>query len=274
MMNDFSEILQSCKLNIITVTRNASLDLEKTLSSIFSQKFTDYEVIIIDGMSTDDTVEIIKNYSDRVSYWLSEKDDGIYDAMNKALSVATGEYVQFLNAGDYYVNDSVLAEIFSNIQSAPTLIYGDIQIMHTDGQTAIQNAGEFTLNNLLCRGTGVLCHQAMFVKNELAPAYDTRYKYKGELNWYFDLVEQSGFSYQYHSIPVVTYVMGGFGYKHFIKNRFDWIRVLYRRYGLRTIYESRIIIFLLKNSVHRYPWLARIAKNISYMKSFCSRSSS
>ncbi len=251
------------RLSIITVTFNAESVLEKTLASIFTQTYQDYELIIVDGKSTDSTVDIIKKHEDKISCWISEKDRGIYDAMNKAMAVAKGEYVQFLNAGDYYASQDTLAGIFSMTQEFTTLIYGDIYIKHLDGSETYQKARDFTLKNLLERGTGILCHQAMFVRRESAPLYDTRYKFKAELNWYFDLVELDKFSCSHHSIPVVYYSLGGFGHKYFIRNRIEWLRLVYDRYGLTTIYNNRILTFLISNSISRYPSLA---KGVYYLK--------
>ena len=118
------------KLSIVIVTYNASFDVERTLKSVFDQTFADFEVIIIDGGSKDDTLDIIKKFEIRIDYCVSEKDRGIYDAMNKGIEASKGEYVQFLNAGDYFVNENVLDEIFNDCSDQPTLIYGDINILH------------------------------------------------------------------------------------------------------------------------------------------------
>ena len=129
------------KLSIIIVTLNASSDLDKTLKSIFDQSYSDYEIVIIDGQSTDDTLSIIQNFEPRIDYWTSEPDEGIYDAMNKGLAAATGEYVQFLNAGDCFVDGEVLGRVFSEVDHRPTLIYGAINILHTDGRVTRQEPG-------------------------------------------------------------------------------------------------------------------------------------
>lgn len=240
------------RLSVITVTYNADLVLEKTLLSLFCQTFHDYELIVIDGNSTDNTVDIIKEYSNKITYWISEEDKGIYDAMNKGLSIATGEYIQFLNAGDYYSDNHVLQDIFSSLESKPVLIYGDINILDTNGKIIYQKAGSFTLEDLQKRGTGVLCHQAMFVLKDSAPKYNSKYKYKAELNWYFDILEIDNFTSMHLQRPIVYYSLGGFGYKHFLHNRLEWILLIYHRFGINTVIKSRIIFFLLKNSLSRY----------------------
>jgi len=255
-------------LSIITVTFNAGQVLEKTLASIFEQSFKDYELVIIDGKSTDDTLDIINRHSDRITFFASEPDDGIYDAMNKGLSAARGEYVQFLIARDYYCDNQVLADMFSDMSDELTVIYGDIHILATDGKTSYQKAGEFEVDELLKRGTGVVCHQAVFARRTKAPRYDCRYRYKAELNWYFDIAESGNFKYRHVSRPVVYYSLGGYGYKNFVRNRLEWVWLIYRRYGIRTVYRSRIIIFLIKNSFNRYPLLYNPKALIRRMSSF------
>lgn len=254
------------KLSIIIVTRNAGSDLELTLKSIFSQVFNDYEIVIIDGKSTDGTLNLIATQAEKIAYFVSEKDKGIYDAMNKGIKASKGEYIQFLNAGDYFTNNKVLEQVFLNLQEQPTLIYGDINILHTDGKITRQVAGEYTLENLLARGTGVLCHQAMFVRRDIAPIYNLRYKYKSELNWYFDLVELEGFSYKKQDTIVVNYALGGWGHQNFIRNRLDWLKVVYQRYGMSKMRESKIVPFLLKNSTYRYPWLGKADRALYGLK--------
>jgi len=248
---------QKPTLSIITVTYNAGDVLTKTIKSIINQTFDNYEFIIIDGKSRDNTLEIISQYTNHITHFISEEDNGIYDAMNKGMSLANGEYIQFLNAGDYYCDNNVLSDIFTSftISSKPTLIYGDINILHTNGKISYQKAGSFTLEELLRRGTGVLCHQAMFVRKSKAPLYDCKYRFKAELNWYFDIVESKDLTKNHIPRTVVDYSLGGFGHKHFLSNRIEWISLIFHRYGLKTLYKSRIIIFLLKNSLSRYPIL-------------------
>lgn len=259
------------KLSIITVTFNAGDVLEKTLESIFNQTFDDYELVIIDGNSTDNTIDIIRQNGDKIARWLSEPDDGIYDAMNKGLASSRGEYVHFLNAGDYYADDRVVEDVFEALDSSPTLIYGDITILRPNGTETHQKAGKFCLNALLRSGTGVLCHQAMFVKRLSAPLYDCKYRFKAELNWYFDLVESAEFYSTHVERTIVCYSLGGFGHKNFIRNRLEWVWLVYKRFGLATVIESKIVIFLVNNSRYRYPVMDKFVRSISHIRSFFRR---
>ena len=101
------------KLSIITVNYNDAEGLERTIKSVMSQSFKDFEFIIIDGGSTDASVDVIKKYENNIDYWVSETDGGIYQGMNKGLRQAQGEYVNFMNGGDSYYSPDVLNEIFA-----------------------------------------------------------------------------------------------------------------------------------------------------------------
>ena len=102
------------KLSIITVNRNNAGGLKKTIDSVTAQTYTGFEFIIIDGASEDDSPRIIREHAGRLSYWISEPDNGTYDAMNKGIRAATGEYCLFLNSGDFLIHPGVLEEIFNS----------------------------------------------------------------------------------------------------------------------------------------------------------------
>src|SRR5659263_50658 len=114
------------KVSIITVNLNNDDGLPKTIESILSQSFIDYEYLIIDGGSTDNSLDILIKYANRITYWVSEPDKGIYNAMNKGIAHATGEWIIFMNSGDVFRNDEVLANVFkSDIEAQTQIIYGN-----------------------------------------------------------------------------------------------------------------------------------------------------
>lgn len=115
------------KISVVTVCYNAADTIEKTMLSVLNQTYHDIEYIIIDGGSTDGTVEIIRKYADRIAYWVSEPDKGIYDAMNKGIKVATGEWINFMNAGDRFYKSDVIKLIFDNMNC-----YDDVDIIYGD----------------------------------------------------------------------------------------------------------------------------------------------
>ena len=111
------------KLSIITVNLNDCNGLKKTIESVICQTFTDYEYIVIDGASTDGSVDVIKQYANKITYWVSEPDTGIYNAMNKGILQAKGEYCLFLNSGDWLVENNILEKVFS-ITFDEDIVYG------------------------------------------------------------------------------------------------------------------------------------------------------
>mgnify|MGYP001033420933 FL=1 len=111
-MNLFKET--DTLISVVTVSYNAVLTIEQTILSVINQTYPNVEYIIIDGGSTDGTVDIIKKYADKIAYWVSEPDKGIYDAMNKGGLKATGDFIQFLNAGDWFENEHVIEKIFKD----------------------------------------------------------------------------------------------------------------------------------------------------------------
>ena len=134
------------KISIITVSYNAVATIEQTILSVINQTYENIEYIIIDGGSTDGTIDIIKKYKDKISYWVSEQDNGIYDAMNKGIDVATGDYIQFLNADDCLVNKEII-KIVKERRENQELI--DINSHDSDGFSAIIVAIEYKNNELL-----------------------------------------------------------------------------------------------------------------------------
>jgi len=150
-------------LSIITINLNNALGLLKTVESVVSQTFTDYEYIIIDGGSTDGSVEVIAEYADRITYWVSEPDNGIYSAMNKGIAQANGEWVIFMNSGDVFRNYEVLANIFNrNIAAHMQILYGNALVK---GLNKILNPPATITKSFFL--TGTICHQSLFARREL-----------------------------------------------------------------------------------------------------------
>ena len=147
-------------ITIVTVSFNAVTTIEKTILSVINQTYSNIEYIIIDGGSTDGTVEIIKKYENKISKWISEPDRGIYDAMNKGIKLAIGKWINFMNAGDCFTNNSVLENIFINdsIPSDCTFIYSDYYAERKDGTIRIQPANS---------EKGYLLHQSTIYQREL-----------------------------------------------------------------------------------------------------------
>lgn len=150
-------------LSIITINRNDAEGIKKTIESVVSQEFADYEYIVIDGASSDNSVEIIKENEKYIDCWISEKDTGIYNAMNKGIKLAKGEYVYFLNSGDVFYNTSVLAEIF-NVEQNADFLYGGICIKFRMMKFKMLPPKKMSLYYFIYNG---LYHQSTFTKRDL-----------------------------------------------------------------------------------------------------------
>jgi glycosyltransferase involved in cell wall biosynthesis len=120
------------KVSVVTVVFNAEKYLEATICSVLGQDYPHLEYIVIDGGSTDGTLDIVRKYADRISCWRSEKDQGIYDAMNKGLRLATGAWISFMNAGDAFHSADTLTKVFSVPNNGSTVIYGGVEIRYPD----------------------------------------------------------------------------------------------------------------------------------------------
>lgn len=152
------------KLSIITVNLNNRDGLQKTIDSVICQTFRDFEWIVIDGGSIDGSKELIGQYADYFAYWVSEPDKGIYNAMNKGIKVAKGEYLQFLNSGDCLYKSTTLNDVFGG---SPTgeIIYGDCAVRVTD--TLLQEIRYKPVFSLKIFLDGSFNHQSSFIKREL-----------------------------------------------------------------------------------------------------------
>lgn len=162
------------KLSIITVNLNNAEGLRKTIESVISQTYSDFEYIVIDGASTDGSVDIIKKYANEMTYWVSEPDKGIYNAMNKGINIAKGEYLLFLNSGDCLIKDEILSEIAVN-QKFSDIFFGSVRILNAE-RKILYPPEDITFRFLYNTN---IPHQAEFIKKELFlkyGLYDEKYK--------------------------------------------------------------------------------------------------
>lgn len=160
-------------ITVITVVFNGEKHLEKTLQSVINQNYGNIEYIIIDGASIDRTLEIIRKYGDRIDYWLSEPDKGLYEAMNKGIGLASGDWVNFMNAGDVFYNPDTINSLGKYFKEDASLIYGDVRVVYGDRERT-QKADNF-LN--LWKGM-ICCHQSIFIKREILAKLMFNLEYK------------------------------------------------------------------------------------------------
>lgn len=200
-------------ITIITVSYNAVKDIESTILSVLNQTYPNIEYIIIDGGSTDGTLDIIKKYQDRISYWVSEPDKGIYDAMNKGTLKAAGEWLNFMNAGDTFYDQNVLEKVFRNNNWEDTdVIYGDVYIKYKNTKKL-----RSTLPIKHLEKGMPFCHQSTFIKTKLQKkiTFDTHYKICADYNLFLTLYKQK-YHFKKIDIAIATFLYGGVSTDAFI----------------------------------------------------------
>ena len=189
------------KITIITVTYNAASVLQRTLDSISQQTYQHIEHLIIDGASKDETVTIAEHYKEKAAYEvviLSEPDHGLYDAMNKGLHKATGDYLVFMNAGDTLHAENSLEIVVEGQRSkveGPAVIFGDTAIVDTDGQFLHLRRlrPPRQLNWKSFRQGMLVCHQAFYVRTDIARQneYDLQYRHSADVAWCIRVMKQA-----------------------------------------------------------------------------------
>ena len=196
------------KLSIITINLNNKAGLEKTIRSVIEQTFSDYEFIIIDGGSTDGSVDTIKKYSSVITYWISEKDTGIYNAMNKGIVNAKGNYCLFLNSGDFLLKD-VLNKIFKTNLSSD-IVYCDL--IFDLGENGIQYRSAPNPLSFYFMFIDSLFHPSTFIRKKLFNSigmYNEEFKIAGDYDFFFNAIVKQQVSCQYFSIAVAQYNVKG-----------------------------------------------------------------
>lgn len=198
------------KISVVTVCYNSVDTIEETMLSVLNQTYPDVEYIIIDGGSTDGTVDIIKKYSDKLSYWISEPDKGIYDAMNKGIAVATGDYINFMNAGDKFIEDNIIVNILKQHYDEK-ILYGNI--IRCYGSYKERNAGVCHSNPKIIDFIGdTIHHQAAFIKRDLFDKYgyySTEYKLMSDWKFFFEVAVLSHERIKYVNLDIAYFMMDG-----------------------------------------------------------------
>lgn len=220
-------------VSIITITYNAEATLERTIESVRRQNYPNIEYIIIDGASKDGTLAIIERNKDIVTTYISESDNGIYDAMNKGLDRATGEYVWFMNSGDELADEAVLSKAIQNAPEEADVLYGETVV--TDMQGSIIGERRLSLTEELTwrsfRKGMVVCHQSFIAKRSLCGNYDTKYKYSADFDWCLNILKQSNIVYD-TKLVLSRFLDGGFTKQHIIPGLKERFRIMVNNYGL------------------------------------------
>lgn len=204
------------QLSIITINFNDAAGLQKTIESVISQTFSDFEYIIIDGSSTDSSVNVIKQYENRITYWTSEPDKGVYNAMNKGILQAKGEYCLFLNSGDTLYSETVLEKVF-NTNYSEEIITGNFLKQYpkkaiVDKGHAYHRAKEGKSLTLFDFFISNIPHQATFIKRKLFNQYglyDENYKIVSDWLFFLKTIVLEGVKVKYVDTTIARFNMDG-----------------------------------------------------------------
>jgi glycosyltransferase involved in cell wall biosynthesis len=236
------------KVSLITITYNAEKYLERTIQSIIRQTYPHIEYLIIDGGSKDGTLAIIRKYENHITRWVSEPDKGIYDAMNKGLNLATGDFIWYMNAGDEIYAADTLEKIFAQGADAD-VYYGETEFRDLEGNylglrsevTPLKLPENLTWRDLQM---GLLvCHQALLVGKSIAVQYDLDHFYSADTDWVIRCLKKAQKTVHTHQVLAI-YLQGGFSRRNLRQSLLDRFAIMQKHFGfLRTVWNHLRIIF-------------------------------
>lgn len=249
------------RLSIITINLNNASGLRKTIESVVSQSSSDFEYIVIDGGSTDGSIEIIKEFADRITYWVSEPDEGIYQAMNKGILQAKGEYCQFLNSGDWLVANDVIARMLHQMPVCE-IFYGNM--LKPLSQGSIRDRGfagrKPTMHDFY---VGTLNHSPAFISRSLFKIYglyDEKLKIVSDWKWYLDVIILKGIVPAYINIDVVVFDMKGISNSNSVLDKFERNQVLTKLLPASVLEDYKLWTSPVEQlmRINRYIWTRKL----------------
>jgi len=222
------------RFSIITVTYNAEKVIEDTIQSVVTQTYKNYEYIIIDGASKDNTLSIIDKYKSQISKVVSEPDNGLYEAMNKGIAAASGDYLCFLNAGDSFHEDNTLQLMVHSFTDnrLPDIIYGETAIVNEEGHFLHMRRLKTpeTLTWKSFKQGMLVCHQAFFAKRSIAEPFDLTYRFSADFDWCIRAMKKASTLHNTHT-TIIDYLDEGLttqNHKASLKERFH---IMAKHYG-------------------------------------------
>ena len=234
---------QQPTFSIITITYNAERWLERTILSVLSQSYPNIEYILIDGASKDKTLSIIDRYKDHIAKVTSEPDKGLYDAMNKGIRLATGDYLCFLNAGDSFHEDDTLQQMVHTLPGSelPDVMYGETALVDKEGHFVRMRrlSAPKMLTWKSFRQGMLVCHQAFFAKRTLVEPYNLKYRFSADFDWCIRIMKKA---HTLHNtrLTIIDYLDEGMttrNRKASLKERF---RIMTQHYGLTSTVAHHI----------------------------------
>jgi glycosyltransferase involved in cell wall biosynthesis len=220
-------------VSVIIVVRNCEKHLAQTISSVIDQTYKNIELIIIDGNSTDGTVDLIRKYETSISNWVSEPDDGIYDAMNKAIKLCKGDYLYFLNCADYFAHLDTLETAVKYLRhKMPDILHGNILCVHEDGVQA--KSTQINSEYDLFRET--ISHQALFTARHVfntVGVFDKSYRICADREWLLRALKVHKFALTYIDIPICIFDRSGVSSRQRLQLRLENLKINLRHFKLQ-----------------------------------------
>lgn len=222
-------------ISVITITFNAAETLPLTMESVSEQTFKDFEHVIVDGASKDDTIIVARRMGQSGLRIVSEPDNGLYDAMNKGLKMARGRYIIFLNSGDrFHSPESLKAYADAIAEKNPDIVYGETDIVDIEGKRIGPrhlSVPEILTVDSFSNGM-LICHQAFMVKKDIAPLYDTDYRFSADYDWCIRCIKASraGDRVNLHCITI-DYLADGLTEKHKTASLVERFKIMAAHYG-------------------------------------------
>ncbi|MBQ8335929.1 MAG: glycosyltransferase [Bacteroidaceae bacterium] len=242
------------KFSIITITYNASSVIEPTLRSVIGQTYGNYEYLLIDGGSKDDTLAKAKASGIEFAHIVSERDNGIYDAMNKGIKLATGDYLCFLNAGDSFYSPDTLQTVVDAIageERLPDVLYGETAEVDEERNFVRMRRlkAPEKLDWRSFRNGMLVCHQSFYARREIAPLYDLRYRLSSDVDWCIKIMKKAKKMVNVNAI-VTNYLQNGLSLQRHRESLIERFRVMAKHYGLLSTI-GRHVYFVFRAVVKR-----------------------
>lgn len=229
-------------LSVITIVYNNVRDIERTMLSVLNQSYPYIEYLVIDGASTDGTKEVVERYRDKLACYLSEPDKGIYDAMNKGLALATGDYVLFMNSGDELYDKETVATVFASAADAD-IYYGETEMYNDQweslGQRRHKAPERFSWKSFKY-GMSV-SHQAIYIKRAITAPYDLQYKYSADIDWIIKAAKKANKIVNTRRY-VAKYLIGGISKKKHQDSLKERFHIFSKYYGFIPNLLNHVII--------------------------------
>ena len=258
------------KLSIVTINRNNAVGLEKTIKSVAAQTYKEFEYIVVDGASTDGSVAVVKKYESEFAHlkWVSEPDSGIYNAMNKGIRMASGEYIQILNSADCLAASDVTERMLTAVEELGglSMLYGNMVKCFPDGRKIVDKGFAGHEITMLGMFSGTLNHDPTYIRRDLFAKYgyyDEGLKIVSDWKWFLQAIIIGGEKPQYVDLDVTFFDMTG------VSERAESVALIRqeRQMVLKALvpeaylhdYERYAEDIYLMQRLHRHPWAYKVA---------------